>query len=179
MVFCMKICRAFTFKEQAGFSFLWMLLLVSLMGIALTISAELMATSARRDREIALLAVGRQFQNAIERYHLSSPPNSRKEYPNSLEDLVQDPRFPGMKRHLRKIPMDPITGKLEWGFTRVGGRIVAVHSLSEMLPIKQAAFEHDVGHFANSKKYSDWVFAYPPDLLVTSLSSSSVKPVTP
>jgi type II secretory pathway pseudopilin PulG len=162
-----------------GFSYLWMLLLVTLMGIALTISAELISTSARRDREVALLVAGRQFQSAIERYHESPPPSGRKEYPNTLEDLLQDPRFLGMKRHLRKIPMDPITGKLEWGFTRMGGRIVAVHSLSEMLPIKQAAFDYDIGHFANAKKYSDWVFAYPPDLLARSLDSNNFKAIAP
>jgi type II secretory pathway pseudopilin PulG len=175
----MPICNAYSFKGQTGFSYLWMLLLVTLMGIALTISAELLATSARRDREATLLATGRQFQTAIERYYESAVPGGRKEYPNSLEDLLQDPRFPGIKRHLRKIPLDPITGKHEWGFTRLAGRIVAVHSLSEMLPVKQAGFDLDIAHFANAKKYNDWAFAYPPGLLATSLGPNGLKPVAP
>lgn len=179
MVLYMPICNACSFKGQTGFSYLWMLLLVALMGIALTISAELLATSARRDREATLLAFGRQFQTAIERYYESALPGGRKEYPNSLEDLLQDPRFPGIKRHLRKIPLDPITGKLEWGFTRLAGRIVAVHSLSEMLPVKQAGFDLDIAHFANAKKYSDWVFAYPPGLLATSIGTNGLKPFAP
>ena len=166
-------------KGQTGFSYLWVLLLVALMGIALTISAELYSTSARRDRELTLIATGRQFQTAIERYYESALPGGRKEYPNSLEDLLQDPRFPGIKRHLRKIPRDPMTGRIEWGFTRLAGRIVAVHSLSEMSPIKQAGFDLDIAHFANAKKYSDWVFAYPANLLTTSLDSTGLKPVAP
>ena len=179
MVLSMAICNVCSLKGQTGFSYLWMLLLVTLMGIALTICAELFTTSARRDREAALLATGRQFQTAIERYYESVLPGGRKEYPNSLEDLLQDPRFPGIKRHLRKIPRDPITGRIEWGFTRLAGRIVAVHSLSEMSPIKQAGFDLDIAHFANAKKYSDWVFAYPSDLLGTSRGSNGIKPVAP
>lgn len=179
MVLFMPICNPFSLKDQTGFSYLWMLQLVTLMGIALTISAELLTTTSRRDREVALLATGRQFQTAIERYYESMQPGGRREYPNSLEDLLQDPRFPGIKRHLRKIPIDPITGKLEWGFTRLAGRIVAVHSLSEMLPVKQAGFDLDIAHFANAKKYSDWVFAYPPGLLAASIGTNGLKPVAP
>jgi type II secretory pathway pseudopilin PulG len=153
------------FSRQAGFSYLWVLLLVALMGVGLTVVAEMDSTISQRDREKALLATGRQFQIAIGRYYEGTT-GGRNEYPASLEDLLQDPRYPGAMRHLRKIFIDPITGKAEWGLVRVGGRIVGVHSLSEKTPIKQANFEAEVSHFAGAQKYTDWVFTYPTDLIL-------------
>jgi type II secretory pathway pseudopilin PulG len=151
--------------RQAGFSYLWVLLLVALMGVGLTVAAEMDSTISQRDREKALLATGRQFQIAIGRYHKSAA-GGRNEYPAALEDLLQDARYPGTMRHLRKIFIDPMTGKAEWGLVRIGGRIVGVHSLSEKTPIKQANFEAEVSHFAGAQKYTDWVFTYPPDLIL-------------
>jgi type II secretory pathway pseudopilin PulG len=151
--------------RQAGFSYLWVLLLVALMGVGLTVVAEMDSAISQRDREKALLVTGRQFQIAIGRYYEGAA-GGRNEYPATLEDLLQDPRYPGIMRHLRKIFTDPMTGKAEWGLLRIGGRIVGVHSLSEKTPIKQANFEAEVSHFAGAQKYTDWVFTYPPDLIL-------------
>jgi hypothetical protein len=71
-----------------------------------------------------------------------------------------------MMRHLRKVFVDPVTGKAEWGLVLIGDRIVGVHSLSEQKPIKQANFEAEVIHFANAENYTQWVFTYPPNLLI-------------
>lgn len=152
---------------QHGFTYLWVLLLVALMGVGLTVAAEIDATVAQRDREKALLTIGRQFQTAIGRYYETQLPGGKREYPVNLEDLLQDQRFPGIKRHLRKIFIDPMTGKTEWGVVRVAGHIVAVYSLSEKKPIKQANFEAEVAHFQGALKYSDWKFSYPSDLIVS------------
>ncbi|MDR2166029.1 MAG: hypothetical protein LBO79_10545 [Zoogloeaceae bacterium] len=151
--------------RQTGFSYLWVLLLVALMGVSLTVAVEVDSIVVRRDQEKALLAIGRQFQSAIGRYYESMPIDGRNEYPASLEDLLQDPRYPGTVRHLRRIFVDPVMGKAEWGLVKIGGRIVGVYSLSAKMPIKQANFEAEVSHFANARKYSDWIFAYPPDLV--------------
>ncbi|MDR2625132.1 MAG: type II secretion system protein [Zoogloeaceae bacterium] len=163
----MKVSRP-AFSRQAGFSYLWVLLLVALMGVGLTVAVEMDSTVSQRDREKALLATGRQFQVAIGHYYEGLQTGGRNEYPASLEDLLQDPRYPGTMRHLRKIFVDPMTGKAEWGLVRIGGRIVGVHSLSGKTPIKQANFEAEVSHFAGAQKYTDWVFTYPPDLILKS-----------
>jgi hypothetical protein len=152
--------------RQVGFSYFWMLLLVALMGVSLTVAVEVDSTVARRDQENALLTMGRQFQSAIGHYYENMQVGGRNEYPEKLEDLLQDPRYPGTVRHLRKIFVDPVTGKAEWGLVKIDERIVGVHSLSEKKPIKQKNFEADVSHFANARKYSEWVFTYPPDLIV-------------
>lgn len=164
----MSPCRFAPLKRQGGFTYLWVLLTVAFMGLALTLAAEVEQTIVNRDREKVLLAVGCEFQRAIGSYYESQHVGGEKEYPASLEDLLQDPRFPGVKRHLRKIYTDPVTGKSEWGIKRVGGRIVGIYSLSEKEPIKQANFEVGLEYLQGAKKYSDWVFSYPSDLMLKS-----------
>lgn len=168
----MRPCRFVPLKRQGGFTYLWVLLMVAFMGVALTLAAEVDQTITNRDREKGLLAVGREFQRAIGNYYESQQVGGKKEYPASLDDLLQDPRFPGVKRHLRKIYTDPVTGKSEWGIKRVGGRIVGIYSLSEKEPIKQANFEIGFEYLQGAKKYSDWVFSYPSDLILKSGESN-------
>jgi hypothetical protein len=150
--------------RQAGFTYMWLLLLVAFMGVGLTVAADIDSTAARREREKELLAIGRQFQVALGRYYEIEVAGRPKEYPASLEDLLQDKRVPGIRRHLRKLFVDPMTGKAEWGLVLVGGRIAGVHSLSDAMPIKQDGFAPDQAGLRGKQKYSEWLFVYPYDL---------------
>jgi hypothetical protein len=86
-----------------------------------------------------------------------------KRYPDSLERLLSDDRFPIVKRHLRKIFLDPMTGKAEWGLIRKPGfGIVGVHSLSAQKPFKRANFHERYAVFAGAMSYQDWEFVYLP-----------------
>lgn len=175
---------------EGGFAYLWVLAVVALMGLGLTLGVDIYTTSVTRDKEAELLAIGRQFRIAIGRYYETQGGGAQapgglpvaslgnagpinpaqvaggRAYPASLDDLLKDNRSPGLKRHLRKIFIDPITGSTEWGLVRVGGRIVGVHSTSARMPIKQDRFEADDMTFRGKEKYSDWVFTYPADLLL-------------
>lgn len=151
---------------MGGFAYLWTLLLVAFMGIGLTVAAEVYTTAARRSQERALLNVGHQFRRAIERYYESALVAGQHQYPTSLDDLLRDNRVPGIQRHLRQVFVDPVTGKPEWGLVRVGGRIVGIHSLSEDTPVKIDNFDAEDMSFRGKKKYSEWVFTYPADLLL-------------
>jgi type II secretory pathway pseudopilin PulG len=152
-------------RPMRGFAYLWVLLLVALMGLGLAAAVQVDATLARRDKERELLSVGRQFRTAIQRYH-SARVGGKQEYPASLDDLLRDNRVPGMVRHLRKLFTDPVTGQAEWGLVRVAGRVVGVHSLSDQVPIKQDGFEPEDASFAGKQAYREWVFTYPADLLL-------------
>ncbi|WP_187364376.1 type II secretion system protein [Massilia genomosp. 1] len=154
-------------RGQGGFTYLWVLLLVAFMGLGLTVAVEVDATAARRERERELLIIGRQFQTALGRYHESELTAGKKDYPASLEELLEDRRFPGVRRHLRKIFVDPMTGNAEWGLVMLGGRIVGVHSLSDKTPIKQAGFAPEHAALRGKQKYSEWQFLYPPDLAMS------------
>jgi type II secretory pathway pseudopilin PulG len=158
--------------SEAGFTYLWVLLVVAFLGVGLVAATEVQTTLSRRSQEQALLSIGHQYRNAIARYHGAMRINGRNEYPATLDDLLQDKRFPEIRRHLRRIYPDPLTGKVEWGLTTVAGRIVGVHSLSEATPIKQDGFEAQDGSLRNKSKYSEWVFSYPPDLVVNPESAA-------
>jgi type II secretory pathway pseudopilin PulG len=163
-------CALLRRKEQ-GFAYIWVLLAVAFMGVGLTVAVDLHASAVQRDKEAELLAIGHQFRSAIGRYYETQASGSdnmpgRKAYPASLDDLLRDSRYPDIKRHLRQVFVDPMTGKAEWGLMRIGGRIVGVYSLSQHKPIKQEGFEADDMNFRIKDHYSDWVFTYPSDLLL-------------
>lgn len=149
-----------------GFAYLWLLFTIAAIGLSLSLAAELYATSTQRDKEKELLAIGRQFRQAIGRYYETQGQGNRTEYPPSLDDLLQDPRSLTPRRHLRKTFVDPMTGMAEWGLFKVDARVAGVYSLSEKIPIKQGGFEADDAAFISKQKYSEWVFTYPADLII-------------
>ena len=147
-----------TIDGARGFTYLWVLMLVAAMGLGLTVAVEIDATAARRDREQELLAIGRQFQRALASYAAAGPAGAAMALPPSLEDLLQDKRVPGVRRHLRKVFVDPVTGRAAWGFVMVGGGIAGVHSLSDQVPLKQDGFFPDQSGLRAKQKYSEWIF---------------------
>lgn len=151
--------------------------MVALLGLSLTLAIDIYSTTAQRDKEKELLSIGRQFRSAIGRYYesnqISAGIEAKKEYPNNIQDLLQDTRSLSIKRYLRKVFIDPFTGKAEWGEVRVGGRLVGVHSLSNQMPIKQAFSEAEDIQFNGKVKYSEWVFTYPADLTSTPSNGAS------
>ncbi len=150
-------------KRQAGFAYLWTLMLVAFMGVGLTIAADLYATAMRRDKERELLFIGHEFRHALEAY---TKANGASQYPLTLEDLLKDPRFPNAKRHLRRLYNDPITGKPDWTPVLQQGRIVGIRSSSTKRPIKQDNFDDDDAGLAKKTRYADWIFSYPYDLFI-------------
>lgn len=145
-------------RRARGFTYIGVLILVVMMGVALAAAGEIWHTAMKREKEQELLFVGNQFRLAIDQYS-AQPPGLGRRYPQSLEELLQDPRQPGVRRYLRKIYLDPMTGKAEWGLI-IGpnGEIFGVHSLSEAEPLKKANFPLAEKGFEGRTKYSEWVF---------------------
>lgn len=164
-------------RRAGGFAYLWTLMVVAMIGLGLAVAADMYSVSVRRDKEKELIFAGRQIREAIGRYYESAP-GAAKQYPPSLDHLLKDPRTPGVRRHLRRIYSDPVTGEAEWGLVIVAGRVVGVHSLSQDKPIKVANFEPAEAAFAGKEKYSEWVFTYPPGLIVSKQAEDAVKVVT-
>ncbi|MEO7465045.1 MAG: type II secretion system protein [Nitrosospira sp.] len=147
---------------ERGFTYIWMLFAVALSGIVLAGAGQVWQTETRREKEVELMFVGEQFRQAIGSYYESSP-GMPKRYPDSLERLLSDNRFPIAKRHLRKFFFDPMTGKAEWGLIRKPGiGITGVHSLSTRKPFKRANFHERYVTFADAAGYYDWKFVYLP-----------------
>jgi type II secretory pathway pseudopilin PulG len=148
---------------QRGFTYIAVLLLIALQTAVVVAVGTVWHTAQKREKERELLFVGDQFRTAIRSYALSGP-GVAGQLPRSLDDLLRDPRFPGVKRHLRKIFVDPMTRSAEWGLVRTpdGNGIIGVYSLSEEAPLKTANFGPGYIEFEGAVSYSKWKFVYSP-----------------
>ncbi|CAD5108989.1 type II secretion system protein [Zestomonas carbonaria] len=143
--------------RQSGFTYLGALFLIMLMGMALAGAGQLWSTASLRAKERELLWVGNQYAQALRSYYRSSP--GVAQYPLSLEELLEDRRFPNVRRHLRRLYPDPLTGSLEWGYVRsFDGRIAGVYSLADGQPRKQARFPAQWADFDGMGSYAEWQF---------------------
>ena len=106
--------------RAGGFTYLTILFVIAILLGGLALISEVWHTSAVREKEAQLLQVGDELRRAIERYYLSGP----RIYPRNLSDLVQDPRQPGVVRHLRKIYPDPFTNSTEWGLVKAAAAVL-------------------------------------------------------
>lgn len=149
----------FSKRPDAGFTYLGLLILLAIMGIVSVAAVQVGVVVHRRAAEEALLNVGSEFSRALESYKRATPAGQPDE-PATLLDLLKDPRFPGVVRHLRKLYPDPITGQQEWGILREeeSKQIVGVFSLSDAKPIKIANFDLRFKDFAGKSSYQEWVF---------------------
>lgn len=140
-----------------GFTYIGLLLFITITGIGLSVAGMSWQYQVRAEKEKQLLFVGAEFRNAINSYYASTP-NAMKAYPSSLNDLLLDKRMPTIKRHLRKIYLDPITGKADWGYETKQGRIVGIYSQSKLNPLKKGGFDLVDAGLSNSRSYNEWIF---------------------
>ena len=151
---------------------MWMLFAVTLLGIVMAGIGQVWQTKSQREKELELLFVGGQFQKAITSYY-NNVTGAVKQYPESLEDLLQDDRSSTPKRHLRKIFLDPMTNSYEWGLVREpvpeettgatfmdSDGIIGVYSRSEKVPIKEKNFPDEYADFSKADSYQDWQFTF-------------------
>lgn len=138
------------FIRERGYSYLLLLVLIAVLGTASSAAVSLGATLARRDAEQHLLVIGTEFQLAL---------TSHAGGPRELDDLIRDPRVSGIRRHLRRIPIDPLTGGERWGLVRdAQGGIVGVYSLAHGVPLKRTGFDSRWAAFEEAASYRQWVF---------------------
>ncbi len=154
-------------NREAGFTYLGVLFAVALIGIALAAVGVVWHTTVQREKERELLFMGDQFRRAIAQFYAKNP-SVPERLPRSLQELLQDDRQPTVQRYLRKIYIDPMTRKAEWGLVKTdAGGIRGVYSLSQEVPIKRANFLGAYEGFAFAATYSDWKFVYQPGEILT------------
>lgn len=142
-----------------GFTYVALVVLLSVMSLAATCAFKASALWQRRAAETALLDAGAAFSDALDSY-AEATPRGQARAPRTLQDLVRDPRFPMPRRHLRRILIDPLTGNDQWGLVELdtGPGIVGVYSLSPARPIKIGNFDLARSDFAGKRSYRDWIF---------------------
>jgi type II secretory pathway pseudopilin PulG len=100
---------------QGGFTYFMLLWWVALSGIMLAALSQQWRFERRREKEAEMVARAQEIVSAIATYR-QAVPNSGG--PASLQDLVEDRRGPRTLRHLRRIWVDPLTGRADWGLVR-------------------------------------------------------------
>lgn len=152
-------------RRGRGYALVLLLVLVAALGVVAAGAVQAGHNAGRRNAEAALLAAGDDFRAALLSWRRSGPGLSVG--PAELADLLRDPRVPGVRRHLRAIPFDPLTGRAEWGLVRDNaGRIVAVHSLAPGRPIKRQGFGPTQAGFEEAESYAQWRFGLVPNVRV-------------
>ncbi|MYM65261.1 type II secretion system protein [Pseudoduganella sp. FT55W] len=147
-------------KAARGFTYLSLIIVVAIVAMVTASAIKLGSVLQRSRAEQELLDIGAAFSDALKSY-ADATPQGMPTQPPSLKDLLKDPRFPGMRRHLRKIFVDPMTGKAEWGIVYLGDKmgVLAVYSLSDARPVKIGNFPARYSGFAGKSRISEWKFA--------------------
>ncbi|EJN03259.1 type II secretion system protein [Herbaspirillum sp. YR522] len=148
-----------------GFTYIGVLILIAIIGLVSTSTLYVGKIQQRRAAEEELLNIGMEFRQALIAYANSTPFGFSRS-PSSLQDLLKDPRFPNPRRYLRKLYIDPMTGKAEWATVRtIDGRgIIGVHSLSAEKPVKIGNFPAELAALGNRSAYRDWKFMVPDEM---------------
>jgi len=145
-----------------GFTYPAVLALIIIVSVSLMVVQKQWSTIVKREKEKELFFRADQIVNAIESFYLDASKGSQQ-YPRSFKILLKDNRVPGLKRHLRKIYKDPMTGNGDWGIIYDGkGGIKGVFSKSKKEPLKKGNFPEVYKSFENKTKYSDWKFVHEP-----------------
>lgn len=154
--------RRSCWSAARGFTYLTVLFLVAILGVAFAMVGEASYTAAMREKEKELLFIGGEYRKAIMLYYEHTRGAPQK-YPTSLEQLLKDDRYPDTRRYLRKLYWDPVTNKPEWGIDRApDGGIMGVYSLSDRKVFKVAKFGPADRDLEGKTRYSEWKFFYSP-----------------
>jgi type II secretory pathway pseudopilin PulG len=145
-------------KSQSGFTLLWVLLAMALLGLSMAKAGEHWGLESKRQAEAELLRVGSKYARAIASYRAAAP-GSVVLSPRSLEALLQDDRYPRTVRHLRRLWPDPVAPHLPWGLVQDDeGRVIGVYSQSSERPFSSTEVVLAGAVLPAAQRYSDWKF---------------------
>jgi len=157
--------------RQKGFTYVGFLIFVAITGAALAAFGEIASHAAQREKEAELLFRGNAFQAAVASYY-----KKEGRYPQSLQQLLEDKRYPMPVRHLRKLYVDPMSGEADWGVAEApGGGVMGVYSRSEEKPLKTGNFLLKNQDFEQAERYADWKFVHSPSGLGKAIEKSAPK----
>src|SRR5579863_1812152 len=155
--------RRTKFSGEAGLTLLELIIASSILLILATAALPTVKFAVVRPKEYELRRDLREIRNAIDRYKDVADKNlvrveaGSEGYPPDLETLVKGVHYGGSDtqklRFLRRIPVDPMTGRAEWDLRSVqddpdatgwgGNNVFDVHSKSQATAL-------------DGTKYSEW-----------------------
>lgn len=109
-------------RRERGLSFVELIVTTAILGILASAAAPMVRMNVKRDKERLLRRDLWEMRDAIDRYKDTADRGAfqikveSQGYPPDLETLVNGVDVQGHKvKFLRRIPVDPMTGKAEWG----------------------------------------------------------------
>lgn len=164
-------------STQRGFGYLLLLIALALSGAMLAGLGHTWTQATQREREAELLFIGREFSEALASYR-DWTPAGQPAAPGSLDELLEDKRFPYPVRHVRRLYRDPMTRETGWGTVLAQGRIVAVHSLSQGQPLREHLPEFVMLQAGgpDQEGYSGWRFVAWPERAVSGAKANAKTP---
>jgi general secretion pathway protein G len=109
-------------KNSAGFTLIELIVATAILTILATMALPLARMTIKREKERELRYDLWQLRDSIDRYKDAADRQAfqikvgSEGYPPDLDTLVNGVDVGGKKlKFLRKIPVDPMTGKAEWG----------------------------------------------------------------
>jgi len=147
-------------RRERGLTLVELIVTIAILAILAGAAAPVTMMAVKRDRERVLRHDLWEMRDAIDHYKDAADRGAfqikvdSNGYPPDLETLVDGLDIQGKKvRFLRRIPVDPMTGKAEWGYRSMqddptsdsygGQSVFDVHSKSQ-------------GTALDGTKYSDW-----------------------
>ena len=156
----MKAMRPIRKRSERGLTLVELIVTVAILSILASAAIPIARFKVKRDRERELRRDLWEMRDAIDHYKDAADRGGiqtkvdSQNYPPDLETLVTGVDIQGKKvKFLRRIPVDPMTGKAEWG----------LHSMKD--DPKSDSFSGDSVFDVYSKstdtaldgtKYSDW-----------------------
>lgn len=157
------MARSRRISKQSGLTLLELIIASAILLILASAALPVIRFTIVRDKETELRRDLREMRNAIDQYKDAADLNlvrvqlGSEGYPPDLETLVKGVDYGGgnlqKKRFLRRIPVDPMTGRAEWGLRSVqddpdttswgGSNVFDVRSTSSATAL-------------DGTKYSDW-----------------------
>jgi hypothetical protein len=144
-------------SKQTGFTLLGVLFLIAGLGVGLAALGTLWHSVNQHEKEVELLSIGHQYRRALQSYYQLTP-GTEKQYPKHLKDLLLDPRFPHIVRHLRRLQADPLGGGAWVLLRNEEGGIIGLYSAANGIPRKVAGFPLEYADFEGANRYAYWVF---------------------
>jgi general secretion pathway protein G len=149
--------------RESGLTLLELIIATTILLILSAVALPVVKFTIVRAKEAELRQDLREMRDAIDRYKDAADSNlvrvqlGSEGYPPDLDTLVKGVEYGGTagkkKRFLRRIPVDPMTGRAEWSLRSVqddpdttswgGGNVYDVHSSSTATAL-------------DGTKYADW-----------------------
>jgi type II secretory pathway pseudopilin PulG len=124
------------------------LMVLLIMGISTAVIGPVWHTELRREKEEELLFRLGAYRRAIAQYRAD-----RGRPPRELKDLLEDRGQLQVKRYLRRLYPDPMTGKPDWKVDYIADRTGSVLGVAD---IHSSSTKEALRAIKGKPKYSDW-----------------------